>query len=151
MGLRSSHQWGETWHSILYKTHSLLLVQRQYTQYFLGLESGDGGAEKYYILLYPSVHIAETRQFSSRMNLDMQTWKLCMFMFAEKHLCSGARHSNPHPVTVRKLVMRIALRFWEEKAASCYYCYHNYYNHRIIAVISVKAVFFLPKLVSLTA
>lgn len=78
---------------------------------FLGAGEWGWGAEKHHILLYPSVRIAETRQFSSRMNLDMQTWRLCMFMFAEKHLCSGARHSNPHPVTMRKLVMRIALHF----------------------------------------
>lgn len=37
----------------------------------------------------------------------------------------------------------------KKKAASCYCRSHNYYNHRIIAIISAKAVFFLPKCVQL--
>ena len=45
-----------------------------------------------------------------------QTCILCMFMFAEKHAWSEARHSSPHPVTVRKLVMRIALHFGGRKS-----------------------------------
>ena len=68
--------------------------------------------------LHQSVQISDTRHLLLLDEFRHANLKPVQVMFAEKHLCSEARHSNPHPVTTRKLIMRIALRFWGRKSCT---------------------------------